>query len=78
MLSTGNIEWACGPCSNVGQWHTEFDQQFKNGCVGARMLEIVGKDICLKTPTSQWDVVFDIFDGGGTGGGFGYTRTLYE
>lgn len=77
-VGTAQVQWGCGPCSNVTRWYSSFDQDFKSGCVGERMTEIVGKQLCIKSPSGEWDIVFESFQGGGEGGELSYVRTPFK
>jgi hypothetical protein len=75
-IGTENISWGCGKCSNSSiTWYNQLDTSFKNGCVSGNMVNIVGKDLCLRTQTlGDYSVIFSWFQSAG-GGGFAYTRS---
>jgi hypothetical protein len=74
----GDAEWACSKCFEASDWFPSFDKPFIKSCVVGHTSNIVGTDLCVRTGEAMWDLVFSSYQGGSTGGGFSYTRTLYE
>lgn len=78
VIIEGEAKWICGSCVNGGDEYNSMDKNFQQNCVKSRMLDVVGKPLCLVTKTNKWDLVFNSYDGGFESGEFSYTRVMYN
>ena len=78
VYSEGSVQWGCGTCDSSPTWYNEMDKNFQQNCVQDRMLNVIGKDLCLDTGVNKWSLVFESYSGGGESGEFSYTRTLFS
>jgi hypothetical protein len=73
MISEGTGSWGCGKCFSASSFIGTNMKDLVPTCFGG-MTEIMNVNLCFKTETDYWNVVFSSWPIGGNGD-FVYTRT---